>query len=165
MAKFIYRNLAYTTPSGKRFEFVYNGDLSDGVTHNLAEFQFAGVNEKYFQDRTVTSDEFPFNLSITDQTLLQEVREAFDEKVEPGKVGTLEHPDITLGNFPVVLASAKFVQNSVKGIGAVIVSVVFYKTIPNLIAGDPSETEGAGSVSSTATRALLPAQSGLRRTT
>jgi hypothetical protein len=149
MPNFEYRNLAYTTPGGKRFEFTYNGDLSDGKTHNLAEFTFSGVDEKYFQDRTISSDEFPFTLSITDQALLQEIREAFDEKIEPGKTGTLEHPDPTIGNFPAVIASAKFVQNAVKGIGVATVSVIFYRTIPNLLAGDASEAEGSASISST----------------
>jgi len=145
---FEYRNLGYTSPSGKRFEFTYNGELSDGVQHNLAEFQFANINEKYFQDRTISSDEYAFTLSITDQVTLKEVRDAFDEKVTPGNTGVLEHPDPTLGSFPVVVASAKFVQNSVNGQGVVRVSVVFLRTIPNLVAGDPSEATNPASASS-----------------
>lgn len=146
MANFTYRPLAYTSPqTGTRIEFSYDGTLSDGVTHNLGEFQFSGVDEKYFQDRSLTSDEYGFNIFLDSQDDLKTVRQLFDEKVTQGKTGSLEHPDPSLGTFPVCVASYKVDQNSVKGIGVISVSVVFYKTIPNLVGGDPSESNNPAS--------------------
>jgi len=144
---FTYRDLAYTSPSGTRLEFTYDGGLADGVTHNLAEFQFADVDEKYFQDRVISSDGFAFTLFINDQDTLREVREALNEKAEADKVGTLEHPDPTIGNFSVVVASVRYEQNTVKGMGIVKVAVVFYRAIPNLLGGDISEATNPASAS------------------
>ena len=147
-----YRNLAYTSPSGIRLQFDYDGVISDGVSHNLGEFQFAGVNDKYFQDRSISSDDYPFNILINDQIILRQIREAFSELVTPGNPGILEHPDPTIPSFPVVISGFKVDQNSVKGIGRIIVSVIFNRQIPDLIAGDPVESDNPASASATANK-------------
>lgn len=144
-----YRNLAYTSPSGSRIEFTYNGALSDGITHNLGEFQFAGTDEKYFQDRSISSDAFPFVILLNNQDTLREVRALLNEKVTQGNPGILEHPDPTMGSFPAVCASYKVDQNSVNRIGIIRVSVIFFRQIPSLIGGDPSESNNPASAAAT----------------
>lgn len=146
-----YRPLALTTPSGQRFEFLYNGELEDGKTHNLGEFTFSGQDEKYFQDKSITSDSFPFTILLRDQDVLKTVRTAFDEKKTDTADFILEHPDPSLGTFPVVVSNYKVSQNSVKGRGIIRVSVVFFKTITNLLGGDPTESTNPSSAGSTLT--------------
>lgn len=139
MPDFTYRPLAFTGPvSGDRVEFIYDGAIDDGVTHNLGEFQFAGVDDKYFQDRSISSDAYGFTLLFDDQDDLRTARRILSEKNRPGQTGTLEHPDPTIGSFPVVTASFSVSQNSVKGRGRAALQVVWYKTIPDLVGGDPS---------------------------
>ena len=144
-----YRQLAFTSPVTKtRIEFVHSGAMEDGKTHNLGEFRFAGVDEKYFQDRSLTSDAFGFTLLFNDQDELRIARALLDEKVTEDNPGTLEHPDPTLGTFPVVTSSYKVNQNTVKGQGVISVSVVFFRQIPNLIGGDPSESNNPATAAS-----------------
>lgn len=141
-----YRPLAFTSPVTKtRLEFVFDGTIEDGKTHNLGEFQFAGKDEKYFQDRSLTSDAYGFNLLLNNQDDLRVARTILDEKVTQDNPGMLEHPDPTLGTFPVVTSSYRVNQNSVKGIGIISISVVFFRQIPNLIGGDPSESNNPAS--------------------
>ena len=140
-----YRQLAYTTPNGERIEFPYDGALEDGVTHNLGTFQFSGVDGNYYQDRSLTTDAYPFEILLNSQEDLSVVRRAFLDKKTENKTGYLEHPDPTLGTFPVVVASTKVTQNSVKGQGIIIVSVVFYKTIENLLGGNIEESSNPSS--------------------
>lgn len=147
-----YRNLAYTSPSGIRLQFDYDGVISDGVSHNLGEFQFAGTDDKYFQDRSISSDDYAFNILINNQIVLRQVRAVFSELVTLGNPGILEHPDPTIPSFPVVVAGFKVDQNSIKGIGKIVVSVIFNRQIPDLIAGDPVESDNPASASATANK-------------
>ncbi len=150
MPNFTYRPLAFISPQTKtRIEFLYDGTLSDGKTHNLGEFQFAGKDEKYFQDRSLTSDAYGFNILLDNQDDLRIVRALLDEKVTQDNPGTLEHPDPTLGTFPVVVSSYAVDQNSVNKIGIIRISVVFFRQIPNLIGGDPSESNNPASAAAT----------------
>lgn len=143
---FTYNDLIWTSPSGTTITFVYDGSMSDGVTHNLAEFTFANKDDKYFQDRTISHDDYAFTLFVTDQTVLQQIRNAFDEKVTTDNVGKLQHPDPTIGTFNCVVQSVKYVQNAVKGSGVCTISVVFRKQIKNLLSGDSSDSSSAESV-------------------
>ena len=150
MPDFTYRPLAFISPISKqRFEFTYDGALSDGVTHNLGEFQFSGVDEKYFQDRSQSSDSYGFTLLLNSQDDLRTLRSILNEKISQNNPGTLEHPDPTLGTFPVVTSSYKVIQNSNKKIGVISVAVVFFRTIPNLLGGDPSASNNPASASAT----------------
>lgn len=135
-----YRPLAYTTPSGDRLEILYDGSIEDGKTHNLGEFTFSGTDEKYFQDRSITSNAYPFNVLVRDQSALRTIRKALDEKIKDGKTGILEHPDPTIGTFPVVVSDYTVSQNSVKGKGIIRIAITFYKTITNLLGGDITES-------------------------
>jgi|GEM_PF-3319599 len=141
-----YNPLVYTSPSGKVFEFTYNGELSYGISHDLAEFEFSGTDGRYYQDNSVKQNEFTFKLSIVDEALEKEVYDAFLEKTSPGKTGLLEHPVPGVGSFPVVVSSATFEQNSVKGIGVTIVTVTFFRQIENLLAGDPITSSSAAGI-------------------
>lgn len=141
-----YRPLAYTSPSGVRIAFDYDGALSDGITHNLGEFKFTGVDGTYYQDRALTVNEFSFLISISDQTALRQIRDVLSEKIQPGITGTLEHPDPTIGNIPVVVSAFSVSQNSVKGKGKIDITVAFLKTIVTLIAGDPSTADTASNI-------------------
>lgn len=152
MPEFTYRPLAFTTPSGLRLEFDFDGAMEDGITHNLGEFQFAGTDEKYFQDRSISSDSFPFTILLNDQDALRIVRAAFNEKVSQGTPAILEHPDPTIGSFPAVVSSYSVSQNSVKGIGVIRVQVIFFRQIPSLIGGDPSESNNPASAAATKKR-------------
>jgi len=145
-----YRNLAYTAPSGTRLEFVYSGDITDELNHNLGEFQFSNVDGKYYQDRSITTGTYPFSIILSDQDVLREVRALLNEKVTLDNPGQLEHPDPTIGTFPVVVGGYKVSQNSVKGIGIIRIEVSFFRQIPNLIGGNPSEADNPASASSTA---------------
>ena len=148
-----YRPLGFISPVTKtRIQFLYDGEISDGKTHNLGEFQFSGKDEKYFQDRSLTSDAYGFNILLDNQDDLRIVRALFDEKVTQDNPGMLEHPDPTLGTFPVVTSSYKVDQNSVNKIGIIQVSVVFFRQIPNLIGGDPSESNNPASAAATLKR-------------
>lgn len=135
-----YRPLAYTAPSGDRLEFLYDGTIEDGKTHNLGEFTFSGSDEKYFQDRSLTSNAYPFNILVRDQSVLRTIRKALNEKIKDGKTGILEHPDPTIGTFPVVVSDYTVSQNSVKGKGIIRIAITFYKTITNLLGGDITES-------------------------
>lgn len=148
-----YRNLAYTSPGGTRLEFVYNGDITDEVQHNLGEFQFSNVDGKYYQDRSITTGAYPFVVILAGadaQDQLREVRALFEEKVTIDNPGILEHPDPTLGTFPVVVAGYKPIQNAIRARNVIRVEVNFFRQIPNLIGGDPSETDNPASAASTA---------------
>lgn len=148
-----YRNLAYTGPSGTRLEFVYNGDITDEVQHNLGEFQFSNVDGKYYQDRSITTGAYPFVVILSGadaQDQLREIRALFSEKVTIDNPGFLEHPDPTLGTFPVVVAGFKPIQNAIKARNVIRVEVNFFRQIPNLIGGDPSEADNPASAASTA---------------
>lgn len=142
-----YRPLAYTSPSGQRIEFTYDGKIEDGVTHNLGEFQFSGVDGKYYQDRSLTTDPYTFNLLFNNQEDLSTARELLSEKRTDTQVGMLEHPDPTLpsGTFPVVVSSFKPTQNSVKKVGVIAMTVTFFKTIENLLGGDPVDVNNPSS--------------------
>ena len=144
---FTYNELIWTSPEGNEFTFVYDGTISDGITHNLSEFTFANTDDTYFQDRTISHDDYGFSLYITDQDTLTDLRAAFEEKVTPGKTGTLQHPDPSIGTFNCVVSSVKFDQNSVKGMGVCTISVVFHKQIKNLLGGDTSESATPASAS------------------
>lgn len=146
-----YRALALTTPSGNRLEFLYDRKLEDGKTHNLGEFTFSGQDEKYFQDKSITSDSFPFTILLRDQDVLKTVRSALDEKKTDTADFILEHPDPSLGTFPVVVSNYKVSQNSVKGRGIIRISVVFFKTITNLLGGDPAESTNPSSAGASLT--------------
>lgn len=135
-----YRPLAYTAPSGDRLEFLYDGSIEDGKTHNLGEFTFSGTDEKYFQDRSLTSNAYPFNVLVRDQSVLRTIRKTLDEKIKDGNTGILEHPDPTIGTFPVVVSDYTVSQNSVKGKGIIRIAITFYKTITNLLGGDITES-------------------------
>lgn len=148
MAGFIHSPLIWTSPSGKEFEFTYDGVITDGVTHNLAEFSFANVDDSYFQDRTITHDDYPFKLYLFDTDTLRTFRTAIEEKVTSGNPGKLQHPDPTIGTFNCVVSSVKFEQNDVKGKGVCTVSIVFHRQIKDLLAGDTSESATPASATS-----------------
>lgn len=150
MPQFDYRPLAYTSPKTEtRLEFTFDGALSDGETHNLGEFQFAGQDGKYYQDRSITTDDYPFLILLKSQDDLREVRKIFSEKVTQGKPGTLEHPDPTIGTFPVVISSTRVTQNIIKGSGKIEVAVTFLRQIPDLLGGDPVESNNPASANAT----------------
>jgi hypothetical protein len=150
MPDFTYRPLAFTSPQTKtRLEFIYDGQLEDGVSHGLGEFQFSGVDEKYFQDRSQSSDSYGFTIFLDSQDDLRILRSVLNEKISQDNPGTLEHPDPTLGTFPVATSSYKVTQNSQKKIGMIAVSIVFFRTIPNLIGGDPSSSNNPASAAAT----------------
>ncbi len=150
MPDFTYRPLAYIGPvSGERIQFIYDGVLEDGVTHSLGEFQFSGVDEKYFQDRSQFSDSYGFTIFLDDQDDLRIVRAILNEKISENNPGTLEHPDPTLGTFPVATASYKVTQNSQKKTGMISVAIVFVRTIPNLLGGNPSNSNNPATATAT----------------
>lgn len=142
-----YRSLAFTSPKGTRIEFTYDGVITDGVTHNLGEFQFSGVDGNYYQDRSLTTDPYPFTLLFNNQEDLKTARELLSEKKTDSNVAMLEHPDPTLpsSTFPVVVSSFKPSQNSVKKIGVIAMTVIFFKTIKNLLGGDPVDVNNPSS--------------------
>lgn len=145
----IYRPLAYTTPqTGQRIEFTYDGAINDGVTHNLGSFNFSGVDGTFHQDKSLTTEDYTFTVFVNNQDDLKLLRSALNEKRTDTNTGTLEHPDPTLGTFPVVISSYSMAQNSVKKSGVIAVTITFLKTITNLLGGDPSETLNPSSASS-----------------
>lgn len=144
-----YNPLAYVSPeSNTRLEFIYNGSIQDDVAHNLGEFSFAGYDGKHYQDRSQNTGIYSFVLKLQDEETLRLVRLLFAEKATPESTGILEHPDPTLGSFPAVISSFKVVQNSIKGQGVINVEVSFFKTIPDLLAGDSFSQENPASAQS-----------------
>lgn len=145
-----YRPFAYISPSGTRMEFTYNGELSDEQTHNLGAFNFSNTDGSYYQDRSITTGVYPFVIKLEDQEDLRELRELLSEKASPGSPGILEHPDPTLGSFPVVVSSSKVDQKVIRGRGVIDVTVQFFRQIPDLIAGDPATANNPASAAATA---------------
>ena len=144
-----YNPLAYTSPETKiRYEFIFNGSIQDELAHNLGEFSFAGKDGKHYQDRSQSTGIYSFVLKLKDEETLRLIRAMFTEKSSSSSVGILEHPDPTLGSFPAVVSSFKVSHNSVKGQGVINVEVSFFKTIPDLLAGDSFSQENPASAQS-----------------
>lgn len=144
-----YGPLAYISPQTNiRVEFIYNGSLTDETTHNLGEFSFSGYDGKHYQDKSLTTGQYAFTLKLRTEEDLREVRELFTEKATPELVGSLEHPDPTLGTFPAVVSSFRVTQGAVKGQGIITVEVVFFKTIPDLLAGNEFAQDNPASAQS-----------------
>jgi hypothetical protein len=143
-----YRNLAYTSPeTGTRLEFPFDGELNDSVIHNLGSFQFAGQDGIFHQDNSLNTGDYTFVLLIDNQDFLKEIRDAFNEKKTEDSVGELEHPDPSLGTFPVVISSINYGQNTTKKSGIAKITVTFLKDIPNLLGGDPLSSSASATAS------------------
>jgi hypothetical protein len=143
-----YRPLAYTAPQSKlRFELPFDGALSDSVTHNLGAFQFAGQDGIFHQDNSLNTGDYTFVLLIDDQTVLQSIRDIFNEKKTDDSVGELEHPDPTIGTFPAVISKIVYGQNTIKKSGIARITVTFQRDIPNLLGGDPLSSSAGATVS------------------
>jgi len=133
-----YRPLAFVSPSGRRTEFVYDGALSDTITHFTSSFKFVGVDGSYHQDRSIDSGSYPFLVYLTGDDRverLKELRDDLNEKSEPKTRARLEHPDPTLGTFDCVVSSYSVSSNLVKNINTIIVSMSFSRTINELTDG------------------------------
>lgn len=143
-----YRNLAYTSPeTNTRLEFPFDGELNDSVTHNLGAFQFAGQDGIFHQDNSLNTGDYTFMGLIDDQDLLAQMRRVFNEKKSDDSVGKLEHPDPTLGTFPVVISRIVYGQNIVKGSGIARITVTFQKDITNLLGGEPESSSASATAS------------------
>ncbi|MHA1379299.1 MAG: hypothetical protein ACTSRG_13025 [Candidatus Helarchaeota archaeon] len=144
-----YNPLAYTSPETKtKVEFIYDGSLQDEMAHSLGQFSFAGVDGEHYQDRSRNTGSYTFLIKLKDEDSLRLARLLFNEKTSSSSTGILDHPDPTLGSFPVVVSSFKVSQNSVKGQGVINVEVSFFKTIPDLLAGDSFAQENPASAQS-----------------
>lgn len=147
-----YNPLAFTSPeTNTRSEFTYSGSMQDETSHNLGEFSFSGADGKHYQDKSLSTGNFQFTIFAKNEDALREIRSLFSEKSTPASTGTLEHPDPTMGSFPVVISSFSVNQNSVKGQGFATIQVTFFKTIPNLLSGNTFAQENPASAQSTLT--------------
>ena len=143
-----YRNLAYTSPKTKtRLEFPFDGELSDSVDHNLGSFQFAGQDGTYHQDNSLNTGDYSFTLLIDDQEQLNIIRSIFNEKKTEDSVGKLEHPDPTLGTFPVVISGISYKQNTTKKSGVASITVTFLRDIPNLLGAEIESSSASATAS------------------
>lgn len=127
-----YRDFIYTSPSGTSINYAHTGELKDSVNHELGEFDFALVDNNYHQDEKINTGDYAFTLILSSESSVRQVRNIVNEKKTKDSYGTLQHPDPTLGTFPVVLVRADFNSNAVTDIENTYVNLIFKRTLPKL---------------------------------
>lgn len=127
-----FRNLIYTSPSGVTLDYSFLGELNDSIEHDLGTFNFALVDNRYSQDSKVNTGNYSFTLILDNEYDVALVRSVAFEKKTSDSYGELQHPDPTLGSFPVVLVSANFQSNVIKDINTTYVTLVFQRDISSL---------------------------------
>jgi hypothetical protein len=130
-----YKPLAYTSPSGKRIEFVYDGNIKDGVAHNSSSFKFANLDGKYKQDKSIDFDPYSFIIYLSGDDRVEklgELRNMLNELGTDNNFGQLEHPDPTLGIFDAVVIKYNVSHSAVRNTENIVVSITWDKTIRNL---------------------------------
>jgi len=122
-----FRKLFYKSPSGYETELQFR-EIRDTVRTRLGKFDFVGLDGSYFQHNGIDAQEFPCELTLSGpdyQERLGYMREIFREK----GIGTLYHPDPTIGAIYVVVDSVDVSQGVVTDAGYAKISVTFRESI------------------------------------
>lgn len=122
-----FRKLIYQSPSGARIELQFR-DLRDTQRTRIGKFDFVGVDGSYLQHNGMDAQEFPCEMTLSGpdyQERLGYMREMFREK----GIGTLYHPDPSIGAIYVVVETVDVSQGVVIDAGYAKISVTFRESI------------------------------------
>lgn len=120
---------AYTSPSGIRFEFLYE-DFSVSVDKKTTTFIFPDFDGAYIQDLGRAGRNYPFTLYFSGENYDQ-LADAFLAALEEKGIGTLEHPRYGT-KYVVPTGTINLGESHTNGANQATFGVTFSETITDL---------------------------------
>ncbi len=118
--------LRFTSASGIKVDGKYK-NVETKRKHNIAKYQFVGVDGAYYQDTSLDVLEIPTKIILSSRdnnTLVANWRSALEDL----GVGVLEHPDPDIGIVDVVVSQFDIDTSAVQN-GYTTLNITFYKNI------------------------------------